>query len=434
MSRSSNPPGDDVADGRVQLSFAEGVDNRSHATQLASGFVRRAENVDIDPHGVGKSRDGYELWVNLPGAHSLWDHPLLTFALVADATTVYRLDDDGALTALATGLNGNPISYAVIAQRVHWSNSVQTGRLDMNGTTSPWGIETPLPSFGVAAVSNGGLFAGSYGVTMTFSSASREEGGAPETVFVDVPEGGGIQITNVPTSSDSSATEARVYVSEANGAELFHAGSAVPGVGQFLIGAGQRTRVLETQFCEPFPAASNLLGKAGRLLGSIRRRLVWSQAMYYGLWRPTENSQLFPDEITMICAPDSPQFMVYVGTRKRVYLLQGDSIDSMSTTVACAAGVQPGSMVMAPAEVLHMNGVLTSIPLWAGTDGVPYAGTLAGVVPLTDKFVYPIHEHAAAAFVQKGGLSRYIVSGRGGRTSDLAMSDAIGFEVIKQGP
>lgn len=434
MSRASNLQGGDRALGKVHLPFGHGIDNRSHATALDAGYVRQASNVDIDRDGIGHSREGYGLWIDLPGAHSGWDHPMLTFALVADAPTLYRLDDAGTLRTLVTGLNGGKLSYGQIGQHVFWSNGVQTGKLDLSGEPAPWGVETPLPSFGVTAIATGGLYAGTYGVTMTFADANREEGGAPDTVFVDVPEGGGIRITDVPVDAAGMATEARIYVTEANSNELFYVGSANPGVGQFIVGAGQRLRLLATQFCEPFPAAGNLLGKAGRLIGSIGRRMVYSQAMYYGLWRPTQNSKTFPDEITMIAAPDTAQFMLYIGTRKKVYLLQGDSIDSCTLSVVCAAGVQPGSMVMVPAEVLHMDGVIAPIPLWAGTDGVPYAGSLSGVLPLSDKFVYPVYDQAAAAFVQQGGHSRFIVSGQGGRTSGLAMKDTVSVEVIHQGP
>lgn len=434
MSRSSNPPADDSADGRVHLSFAGGVDNRSHATQVTGGYVRQADNVDIDPDGIGRSRDGYTLWVDLPGAHSLWDHPLLTFALVGDPTTLYRLEDDGTLASLMTGLNGGRMSYAVIGRHVFWSNGVQTGRLDMLGVAAAWGVETPAPSFGVSAIGTGGLYAGRYGVTMTFANANREEGGAPETVFVDVAEGGGIQISGVPVSSDGSAAEARVYATEANSVELLYAGSALPGASQFLLSAGHRGRVLSTQFCEPFPPASHLLAKAGRLIGAVDRQLVWTEALYPGLWRPTQNSLMLPNEITMICAPDSAQFMLYVATRKKVYLLQGESLETATLSAACAAGAIPGSMVMAPAEVLHLKGVLAPIPLWAGTDGVPYAGTLDGAIPLSSKFAYPVYDEAASAFVQRDGQSRFIVSGQGGHTSSLAVTDAIAIEVIKSGP
>lgn len=421
-------------DGRVHLAFARGVDNRSHATRLDDGYVRHADDVDIDERGVGARRDGYALWTPLAGAHSLWTHPLLTFALVADAAALYRLGDDGALTTLAMGLNGGPLSYAVIGRFAYWSNGVQTGRVDLLGDASGWGVETPLPSFGVTAVATGGLYAGRYGVTLTFANASREEGGAPETVYVDVAEGGGIQISGVPVSGDALASEARIYVTAANSVELFHAATVAPGTAQVLVGAGQRGKLLATQFCEQFPAARHLLGKAGRLFGAVGRRLVWSQALYHGLWRPTQNSMPFPDEITMICAPDSPQFVLYVGTRKRVYVLQGESIDTATLSVACGAGAQPGSMAMLPAEALHLDGVLTPVPLWAGTDGVPYAGLLSGVVPLTDKFVYPVYDQAAAGFVQQGGHSRYLVGGRGGKTSGLAMGDSVSAEVIQAGP
>lgn len=434
MADPMNLSGRGSPDGRVHLSFAGGVDNRSHLAELPAGFVRKAENVEIDERGVGGLRDGYALWVALPGAHSLWDHPLLTFALVADASSLYRLDEDGTLTALATGLNGSRLSYAVIGRHAYWSNGVQTGRVDLLGTAAGWGVETPLPSFGVSAVANGGLFAGRYGVSMTFTNAVGEEGGAPETEWVDVAEGAGIQVSGVPVSGDGLATAARIYVTSANGTELFHATTVAPGTAVVMIGAGQRGKQLATQFCEPFPPAGHLLAKAGRLIGAVGRRLVWSQALYPGLWRPTQNSLTLPDEITMVAAPDSPQFVLYVATRKRVYVLQGESIDTASLSVACAAGAQPGSMAMLPAEVLHMDGVLTPTPLWAGTDGVPYAGMVSGVVPLTDKFVYPIYDQAAAGFVQQGGLSRFIVSGQGGKTSGLAMGDRVSAEVIQAGP
>lgn len=431
MAYDPNQPRKPRQDGQ---SWVYGVDNRSHETRLADGYVRSADNVDILPDGVTRSRDGYELWAPLAGSHSLWTHELLTFCLVADAGALHRLDDDGTLTQIANGLNGSPVSYALIAHRVRWSNGVQTGQVELDGTPAPLGVETPLPSFGVSAVANGGLFAGRYGVTMTFASDRREEGGAPETVWVDVPEGGGILITDVPVSSDGSAVEARIYATSANGTELLLAGSAVPGAAQYLVGSGTRTRQLATQLCEPFPPAQCLLAKSGRLLGAVDRDLVWSLAMYYGLWRPTQMRMRLPDAITMVAAPDSPQFVVYVGTRKKVYVLAGESIDSCTLNVACAAGVIPGSMAMVPAEAMAMDGVVTPVPVWAGTDGVPYAGLLGGVVPLSKVFTYPIYDEAAAAFVQQDGLSRFLVSGRGGKTSGAAMGDHVSVEVIDAGP
>lgn len=418
----------------IPLSFAGGVDNRAHATRLADGFVREANNVEIDAQGIGRTREGYALWLDLPGAHSLWTDDLLTFALVADATTLYRVDDDATCTALVTGLNGSRLSYAVIAGRVRWSNGVQTGQVALDGTAMPLGVETPLPSFGVTAAAAGGLFAGTYGVAMTFTNAAREEGGAAETVYVDVPEGGGIQITDVPTDAAGVATEARMYATSANGTDLLYAGSAAPGAASFLIGAASRGRMLTTQFCEPFPPATCLLARNGRLMGALDRDLVWSLPLYYGLYRPSQHSLRLPDTILMLAAPDADGFLLYIGTAKKTYVLRGDSLDNCTLKLANGAGVVQGSMCMVPPTALGMQGVDVPCPVWTGTDGVPYVGTSAGVVPLTNHFAYPVYDHAAAVHVEQGGLSRYIVAGRGGRNAGLAMGDFTSVEVIEAGP
>lgn len=418
----------------LPLSFDRGVDNRAHETRLDAGFVRHADNVDIDKDGIGRTRDGYDLLTALTGCHSLWSHELLTFGLAADASKLYLVDEGAQLTELVSGLNGDELSYALTARRVRWSNGVQTGLVALDGTPAPLGVETPLPSFGVAASSTGGMHAGRYGLTLTFADARREEGGAPETVWVDVPEGCGLLITDIPADVDGAATEVRIYVTMANSTELFYAGSVVPGAASFLVGAGQRTRVLSTQFLEPFPPALHLLAKAGRILGSLDRDVIWSAPMYFGLWKPTENSVRLPDAITMIAAPDTAAFMVYVGTRKKTYLLQGETIDSCTLSVASAAGVIPGSMIMMPAEALHMDSVLTPVPVWAGTDGIPYVGTTAGVIPLSSAFAYPIYDKAASGFIEQDGLSRWIVGGQGGRASGMAMGDRVTAEVIQAGP
>lgn len=427
--------GDDTPDGRARVAFGAGVDNRNHLTRLADGYVRHADNVDIDAHGVGTRRDGYTALATLVNAHSLWSHPMLSFALVADSTQLYRLAPDGTLASIAAGLNGGDVSYALIGQRVRWSNGVQTGQLDLAGNAAPLGVETPLPAFTLAATAAGGLHAGTYGVTLTFANATGEEGGAPATAFVDVAEGGGIQVANVPPALEGEATVARVYVSTANGEELFYAAACVPGsAAGVLVGEGVRGKRLATQFCEPFPPAQCLLAKGGRLFGAAGRQLVWSEPLYYGMWRPTRNTITMPDAITMVAAPDTERLLLYVGTRHKVYLLQGESLETLTLSIVSGAGVIPGSMAMIPHEALRVDRVLAPVPVWAGTDGVPYVGTDFGVLPLSQVFSYPIYDKAAAAFVQQNGLSRYIVSGRGGGTSGLTMRDEAVVTLVTAGP
>lgn len=425
MSRTPRGVGGTATDGRLPIRFEGGVNNRSQSTKIGEGYVAVAENVDIDKDGVPTRRDGYACVNALLGAHSLWSHDLLSYGLVADRNTLYKVATDGSTTVLVTGLNGTELSYAMIGRHVRWSNGVQTGQLDLMGNPAPLGVETPLPSFVVQALSNGGMAAGRYGVTMTFADAKREESGAPDTVFVDVPDGGGIKVMNVPPALEGIAVEARIYITGANGTELFYASSTLPGAPSFAIAAGMLGRPLTTQFCDPFPPATHLFAKGGRLFGAVGRVLVWSEPVYYGLYRPTTNMVPLPDDITMIAAPDTQAFILYVGTKDKTFVLRGDSINEAEISSANAAGVISGSMVMAPHEVLRLDRVLSAVPVWAGADGVPYAGTEMGVMPLSDKFVYPIYDKAAAALVQLDGRNRYILSGRGGSPSPLAVSDVV---------
>lgn len=425
--------GTDTKDPRAMLSAGRGVDNRSHETRIDDGFVRVADNVDIDAHGIVRRRAGYPpaALAALVGAHSLWAHPSLAFALVADGSTLYRLDASGTLAPVVAGIAGTDVSYALVGNRVRWSNGVETGQLDLTGLPAPLGAPTPAPSFQLVASPNGGMHAGTYGVTLTFLTAAGEEGGAPPTAFVEVVEGGGIVVNAVPNAPGVAV--ARAYVTDANGTDLFEAGTCTPG-GTLLLGAGTRGKPLATQFLDPFPPADYLLGKAGRLFGATGRYVVWSQAMYYGLWRPTHNRAAMPDQVTMLAAPDIDRTLLYVGTRSKTYRLEGESIDTAMLSIVGSAGVVPGSMMMLPPEALRLDNVLSSVPVWVGTDGVPYAGTTLGIVPLSQKFAFPIYDRAATGFVQQDGQSRYIVSGRGGRTSGLTMQDHVIATVIQAGP
>lgn len=418
----------------AKLNYIKGVDNRNHETKVGAGFARAADNVDIDRDGVVGVRDGYELLTTLSGAHSIWaDEAFPFYAFVADSSALYLVDTAGATTAIATNLAGTDVHYAAMGGRIHWSNGVQTGAIAPNGMPQPWGVETPAPSFALQVAATGGLHAGRYGVTMTFANAAREEGGAPDPVYIDVPEGGGILVTSVPAAFEAASVEARLYRTDTNAPDFLYAQSTVPGMGQYLLGAQLLGRPLTTLFKDQFPPTKFLLAKAGRILGALGAQLLWTDALYYGLTDTSNNSITFPDEITMLAAPESPQFVVYVGTTKKVYMLAGDSIATCTRTTVSNFGVIPGSMAMISAEEAAIENVDTDVPFWVGGDGVPYAGLLTGIAPVNKNFVYPIYDKASAAFLQEDGRSRYMVSGQGGRTSGLAATDSVVATVFNNG-
>ena len=410
----------------LPLNFGRGVANRIAVTKLPNGFVLGADNVDFSDSGVPSRREGFTALATLAGAHSFCTPKDVQFGLVADATTLYSVHADGSLKPLVTGLDGSDVHYKQTPLGVYWSNGDRCGKIAADESAHAWGVEL-VPSFGLAALDTGGLEAGTYGVALAFANAALEEGGATATQFIDVVDGGGIQVGGIPVPQDTDTSEVRVYVTTANGTELQYAGSAPAGASSYTIGAGRRGRQLgRTQFCLPFPPVLFPQLKAGRLVGAQGTYFIWSEPLYYGLYNPVKNFiRLHGEPITMVAVPDSESFVVYLGTDTHTYVLRGDSIDTARISIASHIGVIPGSMAVVQPDALGLDFVTQPVPVWVDQRGVPTVGAVESMVPLSDKFVYPLFDSASAFFSQREGMSRYIVSGRGGAVPGLAISDRI---------
>ncbi|HUB92167.1 MAG TPA: hypothetical protein VMA74_20755 [Dyella sp.] len=417
-------------DGYGKLRFGRGVDNRSEKSRLEEGFSRIADNLDISTNAVLTPREGSTLKAALTGAHSLHAFEHFPYAFVGDAKSIYRMDSNYNLVQLVSGLNGTTIYYEQLGNKVFWSNGSANGIVNPDGSTAPWGIETPLPSFAVTAVSNGGMYCGRYGLTLTFESANGEESGAPEPVFLDVPDGGGIQVTNLSPPSTNAPQRIRFYCTQPNGTDLLFSQTAPVNTSQWTLGAQILGRPLTTLLKDPMPPATHLLAKAGCIFGAVGNLLMWTDPLYYGVTDLSNNYIPFASPLRMIAAPESVRFILYVSDGEKVHRLEGASIATASRVTVQSQGCVPGSMVMVPADALNLNDVFKPVPVWIGGEGIPYAGTEEGAIPLHDKFVYPIYDNAAAMFLRRNGANRYLVAGQGGRTSALAMSDCAEIRIV----
>lgn len=380
-----------------------------------------------------RRRQGYTQLVPLKGAHSLWSPPGATFALVADANTLYCLQPNGLLSTAATGLSGADVHYVDTPVGVYWSDGQSAGKVLPDGTGAPWGVPTPQATFTVVPAAVGGLDAGTYGVTLTFLNAAGEESGAPATVFVDVPAGGGVTVGQVPILP--GASEAAIYITGANSTLPFYAASVGPGTQSYLIGAGWRGRALATQFCTQLPPLRYPALKSGRLFGFVGSTLVWSEPLRYGMTNAANDFiRLSGETPTMLVFPDSTKFIGYIGTKRCTYVLKGEDVDHSALAIASHQGVIPGSLAIISPASLNMEFVHTPVPVWIDTAGVPYGATsFFGLMPMHDKFVYPIYDQAAAFYARVQGEERYLVGGRGGAPSGLAASDYVIANVYNNG-
>lgn len=413
----------------IPLKFQAGIDNRSMEADLRPGFARDVVNLDIQNNDLAV-RAGRTKWLSGTAVHSLWSNDLLDYALYVDGDTLYKLDPSGIADPIISGLQRRDMYYTLVGAKVHFSNGIDTGTVNQWGVYRPWGVETPSPSFSIASTASGGMDPGTYQVTVTYF-LDGEESGAPEPIFVEVPAGGGIAITNVPQPRGSVTPDSvRVYVSAPGDSRLFHNRDLPIGMTSVNIVAGNRGRPLDTLLLDPMGAGIYLRTKNGRVYSASGKLLRWTEPLRYGLTNRSRNYYKLPDTITGIASPDTPGLQLYVGTMKKTYVLSGDDIEKASFVAAMHTGIIPGSVVQVPADALGIDGVLYPVPVWIGTNGVFYAGVNAGIIPLNKKAVTTVYGKVAATFMDRDSSRRYVAAGAGGKTSGLAITDRMVARVV----
>lgn len=419
-----------ATDKPVPLSFAKGIDNRSMEADLRPGFFRDVVNLDIQGSDVAQ-RAGRTKWISGTDVHSLWGNDLIDFGLYVDGTTLNLLDPTGIVEPLVNGLQKRDMYYAYVAGRVYYSNGIDTGSITQNGVVRPWGIPTPTQTFDVAVTATGGMDPGTYMVTMTWFQ-DGEESGAPEPLVIEVPAGGGIALTNIPQYTN--AQSARVYVSAPGDTRLFHNRDLPNGMTSVNIAAGNRGRPLDTLLHMPMGGCTRLHAAKGRIFAASGKLLRWTQPLRYGLTNRSTDYIKAPDAITAIGSPDVDSFVMYVGTAKKTYRLSGDDVNSVSLTAAAHVGVIPGSMVQVPGDALGLEGILYNMPVWLGTNGLFYAGSTSGIIPLNKKAVTNVYGKVAATYMERDSSRRYVAAGANGKTSGLAITDKMVARVVQLGP
>jgi hypothetical protein len=413
----------------IPLQFRSGIDNRSMEADLRPGFARDIVNLDVQNNDLA-TRAGRTKWLDGAAVHSLWSNDLLDYALYVDGDTLYKLDPSGITDPVITGLQRRDMHYVLIGGKVYFSNGIDTGTVNQWGVYRPWGVETPSPSFAVAATASGGMDPGTYQVTMTYF-LDGEESGAPEPIFVEVGAGGGIAITSVPQPRGVVTPDSiRVYVSAPGDSRLFHNRDLPIGMTSVNITAANRGRPLDTLLLDPMGAGVHLRAKNGRIFSAAGKLLRWTEPLRHGLTNRSRCYYKLPDSITGIASPDTAGLQLYVGTAKKTYVFAGDDIDKASFVAAMHTGIIPGSIVQVPADALGIDGVIYPVPVWIGTNGLFYAGSNAGIIPLNKKAVTNVYGKVAATFMDRDSSRRYVAAGIGGKTSGLAITDRMVARVV----
>lgn len=419
--------------------WPRGIDNKHREDAVAPDSLRAALNVDIDARGKISRRPGFELVDALSGAHSVFASERYPLLLVATRTALYGYDAQLTRTELAALSIDAPMSFASVADKVYYSNGHDSGVLMADGSRRPWAPESPggQPTLSVNTVA-GGLDAGKYQIAVTFLDVYGRESGATLAAEITVEQGQGITLTNFPVPASADIEFVRVYCSPPNGDMLYLAQDVPIVVGQVLIGRHTPGRPLDKQFLQEMPPCTIVRAYAGRLFGAIGRTLIWSEALMYGMYRPSENWRQFESDILMIePAGEAEGSGLFVATADRTYFLASPQLASSQRTLAASSGAVPNSSVQIDTSSLALPDVFGVRPVWMdASDGMVLGVDGGRMLRLHDRLYAPPTnaEHASLALRHYRGSTHVIAALRGGSTATgMRASDTAEVEVWKAG-
>lgn len=300
------------------------------------------------------------------------------FAL-KDGDLVQVGPDGDIIQTVRSGVGRRTVSYVRVGADLLWSNGQAISRISgADLSDRPIGPDCPgAPT--VEPYPSGGLTAGNYTVAMTWFDAEGRESGAWGAIEVQVQEGQGIRVFNIPHST--GAASARIYVSPPDGEVMYAAKDLATSVTNTLITAHdvrEAGRALSTLWHESFPASDQLRTMNGRLFGIHGRNiLTWSPPLHYHLHHGDDYMR-FGVQIMLFEPLDNAG--AWMAEQKATYWLSGiDPRKDWRRVVKSDKSAVPGASIIVAGNIV---GVETPAPcaLWISSDGVFCVGTPDGTL------------------------------------------------------
>lgn len=383
-----------------------GLRNDVSAERLEPSDLVVADNVDIDASGQLSRRAGRTL--ALAGAyHSLWSSD--TLCLMVGDTQLLSVAPDYSVTVLRDGLARDArVSFCAVNERVYWSNGYQSGIVEA-GRNRSWGIVPPA-SPGTAAAIAGELTAGTYQWAVTFLRGDGQESGCGLAGRIELADGAGIALSELPRSDDPEVVAKILYLSEPNGSVLYEALTLdARASGAVVLSPTDAAVPLATQLLQPPPPGHLVAYYRGRLFVADGETLYYSEPHAYE-WFDLRRHFQFAAPITLLApVEDAEKGGIVVSDGLTTGWLGGTDPDAFELTPLSPHGAVLGSLVYVPGTLFD-DGRLgdRALPLWLSTTGLCAALPDGTLLNLTEER-YQMTESGVAGAVFMSDQSRYLV-------------------------
>lgn len=402
-----------------------GINNRAEAFDLPQAddnstlVCRDALNMDLSDTGRMRRRRGFTRLLAGNSIHSVFGGS--TVFLYVSGNDLWINVPDGDQAVLRAGVGPQHMSYVELNGEVYYSNGSVTGKVSAVGADRRWGVPTPANTPTLAAVPGGGLFAGRYGVAITYVDDEGQESGSPVGVFVDVADGQGISVTNIPVPAESLSV--RVYVTKHNDDQYWRAATLPPGSTSYTVIAGQRGLMLDTMLLDQFPPCTMLEEFNGRVYGVSAfddRVVYYSEPLRYGLVDYNKNFLLYPTSVNLLKASLDG---MYVGS-DQLYWMGGMGPEEFQMRAMLPFGAVKGTGT----HLKHSYDVV-----WFSERGWILGSTGGQTKLLSDEHVAPPkYSSGVALYREDRGLRQVLAACKGESYNPLVSSDLSDVETIRE--
>lgn len=416
------------------LSFALGINNVDPEHELEGEELRSAVNIDLNPAGKPRTRKGrVKVHTATDSIHSLWSDRKQT--LFVDGEDLYHLSSSYELSLVRSGLaKGLPVSYENVGGDIYYSNGLISGKVTGAGEADYWGMECPISQPTLSLLGSGGMDAGEYQVAVTFVSGTGEESGTLLAAKIRLLAAGGIRLDNIPQPTRPDINRIRVYVTAADGVNLFLRAQVPVGVTTLSLNSiVQEGKRLETQFLIITPPGHIVRYYRGSMFIANENRLYFTPPWRYGLFDPIKGRFTFKSRIKIM---EPTKEGIFVGADK-LYFLAGRAVDAMQQRDVETLDCVEGTGVRVPSSMFgEQAGGVEYYPCWFAHPQGWVVGMNDGTIQMLmkDRVATPGYESGAGLFREQEGIRQLVGAMRGGGPADkFAAKDEITGTIIRNG-
>ena len=259
------------------------------------GAVRNAVNVDFAGPEELYSRKGMRKVYSATNARFGFSCPLGEY--IVEGTDLKKFNTNNTATLLRSGVLGTTCTFDYFNDVLYFSD----GLLSLKITSSAayqWGMSVPAAPIlsGTAGIYGAGV----YQACCAWVDANGVESGASPVSSITVTDNAGIVFT-LPTTTDPQVVATRLYLSTANGKEMYHVADTTAASYTVAAGRYDEGATAEHLFVSPAPAGSIIRIYKGRAYVADAYGTVWySDPFELDHFRPGTNFLQFPEVVDIM--------------------------------------------------------------------------------------------------------------------------------------